>query len=62
MQDRKKDITSYNHKGRPHGHWEIYWSDNTLAFKTLFLNDKYIGFKLSQSLNNEIINKEYYAR
>jgi hypothetical protein len=27
MQDKKKDITPYNHKGRPHGHWEIYWSD-----------------------------------
>ena len=30
MQDNKKDICLYNNKGKRHGYWEIYWSDNTL--------------------------------
>jgi hypothetical protein len=45
MQDRKKDIRPYNHKGQPHGYWEIYRNSNTLWNKCFYINDIEYGYE-----------------
>jgi hypothetical protein len=61
MQDNK-DITPYNHKGAPHGYWEIYWSDNTLAFNCFYVNNIRYGFQTNYTFNSKIIDKYYHAK
>ena len=56
MQNRKKDITPYNHKGQPHGYWEVYRNSNTLWNKCFYVNDIEYGYE------KYIKNKLYHAR
>jgi len=56
MQDNKKDITPYNHKGQAHGYWEVYRNSNTLWNKCFYVNDIEYGYE------KYIKNKLYHAR
>ena len=56
MQDRKKDITPYNHKGQPHGYWEVYFGNGMIFYKCFYINDIEYGYE-------EIVtNKLYHAK
>ena len=39
------NIESYNDKGQRHGYWEVYWSDDDLAFKCLYINGNESGYE-----------------
>ena len=41
---RNKDIKPRNTKGKPHGYWERYWSNNNLLFKCVYNNGIKVGY------------------
>ena len=63
--DISKDITPYNHKGQPHGFWELYWfNDGSLWHKCYLVNGKAMGYEelYHRRTNNLISNKEFYLK
>ena len=58
---KNKNIRPLNNKGQRHGLWVWYWSNGYLMYKSLFHNDKEIGYEeiyLSpySKLDNKIYN------
>jgi len=62
MQYKNKDITPYNHKGQPHGYWEVYRNSNTLWNKCFYVNDIEHGFEEIYDKKGNLIHKAYCAR
>ena len=61
MQDRKKDIhPRYNNKGQRHGYWELYWNNNTLWHKCLYV--KNIEYGYTEYTKHKLTKKLYTAR
>jgi hypothetical protein len=56
VQNKKKDITPYNHKGA-HGYWESYCKDGTLSYSGFYVNHVRYGY--SQLYET---NELYHAR
>ena len=38
-----KDITPRNKDGKPHGYWELYYSNGQLWYKGNYVNGEYDG-------------------
>jgi len=57
---RNKDIKPRNTKGKPHGYWERYWSNNNLLFKCVYHNGKVIGYEEDYSRDGKLRKKTYY--
>ena len=55
-----KNIKPLNDKGLPHGYWERYYNNGSLAFKCFFNNGKKIGYSESYWNNDELRTKKYY--
>ena len=57
MQDNNKNITPRNHKGQPHGYWEIYWvGTKEIWYTRFYVNWIMYGHALTYD------EKKYYAR
>jgi len=58
---KNKDIIPHNKKGKPHGYWEVYYSDDSVMYKCFYNNGKPVGYKeYCWSDNNELYYKKYY--
>jgi len=55
-----KDITPKNTKGQPHGYWEQYYGNDTLAIKCVFINGKLNGFSEYYWSDGKLTIKRYY--
>jgi REP element-mobilizing transposase RayT len=61
VQDNKKNITPFNHKGA-HGYWESYWKDGTLSYRGFYVNHVRYGYSQLYETNEVYGRKEYYAK
>ena len=59
MQNKKKDIKPYNHKGQPHGYWEGYWSKFCKCF---YVNGVKFGHNKVCYKNSKLRHEHYYAK
>ena len=41
----KEDIEPRNAKGQPHGYWKIYYSNDKLYYKCVYINGKENGLE-----------------
>jgi antitoxin component YwqK of YwqJK toxin-antitoxin module len=55
---KPKNIKPFNAKGQAHGYWKVYFTNGTLAYKGLFVNDKQIGVWIDHFYGSE--NKLFY--
>ena len=57
---KNKNIRPLNNKGQRHGLWVWYWSNGYLMYKSLFHNDKEIGYEEYNSYLDKISKNRYY--
>jgi len=55
-----KNIKPRNDKNQRHGYWEIYYTNNQLAFRCVFINGKRNGFEDYYWSNSKLSTKTYY--
>ena len=54
-----KNISPHNKKGKLHGYWQRYWSNDSLWYKGFYDNGKRVGY-LESYWNKELDYKTYY--
>ena len=54
-----RSITPYNKKGNPHGYWEVYWSNDSVMYKSFYNNGKKVGYS-EYYWENELDYKKYH--
>jgi len=54
-----KNISPHNKKGKLHGYWQRYWSNDSLWYKGFYDNGKRVGYE-EHYWKNKLNNKTYY--